>query len=204
MKKILRKLLPKRFNPLHWRKMAYRDTHGLRNRAWLFDTAAVLYEKKRQSWDFLLLYIDLRNFRTVNNKYSHSDGNEVLKAFYALLESSFRTHEPSASFKRERNIHEKDILVVREGGDEFVVFLPLGVCDDAKRLLATKVIKSRLEGLVVDHKGIKVTARVAMVASTPNEPYVSFLDFFHAADRKLSVIHKKESPLLRPSERVDS
>ena len=120
--KILRKLLPKRFSPLHWRKMAYRDSHGLRNRAWLFDSAAVLYEQKKKSWDFLLLYIDLRNFRTVNNQLSHAAGNEVLKEFYALLETKFRTHQPVGSFRRDRNCHEKDILVVREGGDEFVVF----------------------------------------------------------------------------------
>ena len=43
------------------------------------------YEQKKKSWDFLLLYIDLRNFRTVNNQLSHAAGNEVLKEFYALF-----------------------------------------------------------------------------------------------------------------------
>lgn len=202
--KFLRKILPNRYNPLHWRKMAYSDTHGLRNRAWLFDTAAVLYEQKKKSWDFLLLYIDLRNFRTVNNKFSHADGNEVLKTFYALLEARFRTHQPSESFKRDRNCHEKDILVVREGGDEFAVFLPLGVCDDDKRQSATRVIKNRLDSLYIDHKGIKVTARIALETSRPTRCYASFLDFFHKADRQLTSIHKAEGSLNRPHEWVDS
>lgn len=191
--KFLRKLLPKRYSPIHWRKIAYRDTHGLRNRAWLFDSAALLYEQKKKSWDFLLLYIDLRNFRTVNNQFSHSAGNEVLKEFYNLLEVKFRTHIPSKSFTIDRNCHEKDILVVREGGDEFVVFLPLGVCDDVKHQTAVVAIKNRLDSLYVDYKGIRVTARIALVISRPSKPYPSFLDFFHKADRQLSALHKEES-----------
>lgn len=178
---------------MHWRKIAYQDTHGLRNRAWLFDSAALLYEQKKKSWDFLLLYIDLRNFRTVNNRFSHSAGNEVLKEFYSLLEEKFRTHVPGKSFRVDRNCHEKDILVVREGGDEFVVFLPLGVCDESKRLTATKAIKDRLDSLYVDYKGVRVTARIAVVASTPSHPFNSFLDYFHKADRQLTALHKKEN-----------
>ncbi len=193
MKNHLRKLFPKRLNPLHWRKIAYTDTHGLRNRAWLFDSAALLYEQKKKSWDFLLLYIDLRNFRTVNNQFSHSAGNEVLKEFYKLLEAKFRTHIPGKSFKIDRKCHEKDILVVREGGDEFVVFLPLGVCDEESYRTGLNAIKGRLDGLYVVYKGIKVTARTALVSSRPTKQYDNFLDFFHAADKQLSILHKKEN-----------
>lgn len=191
--RFLLKMLPRRFNPLHWRKLAYRDTHGLRNRAWLFDTAALLYEQKKKSWDFLLLYVDLRNFRSVNNKYSHAEGNKVLKSFYNLLESKFRTHQPTALFTKDRKCHEKDILVVREGGDEFVVFLPLGVCAPSDRERAINVINGRINSLSIKHRGILVTARVAVVASQPDNPFESFLDYFHKADRKLSLMHKNES-----------
>lgn len=192
MVKNIQKFLPRRYNPFHWRKMAYRDPQGLRNRAWLFDNAAELYEKKKGAWDFLLLYIDLRNFKTVNDKLSHSDGNEVLKAFYDLLEHKFRTHQPGKSSLVKRKHHDKDILVVREGGDEFVVFIPLGVCDSTRRSHATRIIAERLESLYVEHKGIKVTARIALVASTPDKPFSKFLDYFHKADMQLSALHKKE------------
>lgn len=189
--KILKKLLPKRYNPFHWRKAAYHDVHGLRNRAWLFDTAERLYAKKKLSWDFILLYIDLCNFRAVNNKFSHAAGNEVLKEFYELLEKKFRTHPSGTSFKIRRRVPEKDILVVREGGDEFVVFLPLGICDEIRRKTATNVIKKRLESLHVTYEGIDVVARIAMVSSSPGKPFPSFSDYFLSADKKLTELHQQ-------------
>jgi GGDEF domain-containing protein len=192
VKKTVKKLLPARYNPFHWRKAAYRDAHGLRNRAWLFDTAERLYVQKKSHWDFLLLYIDLRGFREINNQFSHTAGNEVLKKFYELLEKKFRTNLPAASFKIQRNVPEKDIVVVREGGDEFIVFLPLGICDEVGRKIAIYAVNKRLEDLHISYKGVEVTARIAMVVSTSDKPFDSFLDFFIKADKKLTQLHKSE------------
>jgi diguanylate cyclase (GGDEF)-like protein len=172
--------------------MAYFDSHGLRNRAWLFDTAERLYAKRKLSWDFILLYIDLCNLRAVNNKFSHAAGNEVLKEFYKLLEKKFRTHPPSASLKTQRHVPEKDILVVREGGDEFVVFLPLGVCDEVRRKTALNVVKKRLRSLHVTYKGIDVAARIVMVSSRPDKPFASFSDYLLIADKKLTKLHQRD------------
>lgn len=192
MKKIFKKIIPARYNPFHWRKAAYHDSHGLRNRAWLFDSAERLYQQKKSSWDFILLYIDLRNFKEVNNQFSHTAGNEVLKSFYDLLEKQFRTTAPAKSFKVQRNTPEKDILIVREGGDEFVVFLPIGICDSEKRGLAMQTIRNRINNLSLVYEGIDVSARIAMVSSTPGKPFDDFSSFFLAADKKLTNLHKKE------------
>jgi diguanylate cyclase (GGDEF)-like protein len=55
----------------------------------------------------LLLFIDLNDFKAVNDRYGHNEGDQVLIDFAAILKKTFR---------------ESDIIA-RIGGDEFVVLL---------------------------------------------------------------------------------
>ena len=54
-----------------------------------------------------LLYLDLNNFKTVNDTYGHAAGDAVLRHFASLM---------------TRQIRESDVLA-RLGGDEFGVIL---------------------------------------------------------------------------------
>ncbi|MBR1742038.1 MAG: diguanylate cyclase [Lachnospiraceae bacterium] len=83
-------------------EQVYRDfLTGIYNRNWLFEKSPVLEEKKR----FSLLYMDLDNFKTVNDVYGHEEGDRVLKcAADALSKSGGEEGYP-----------------VRMSGDEFVL-----------------------------------------------------------------------------------
>ena len=63
---------------------------------------------------FALLYIDLDNFKSLNDGYGHSTGDELLERVARRLEGAAR---PADS-------------VARLGGDEFAVLVP-GVSDEA-------------------------------------------------------------------------
>lgn len=57
---------------------------------------------------FTIAFLDLDNFKVVNDKYGHLIGDETLKQIAKLL---------------QENVRRSDVLV-RYGGDEFVLFMP--------------------------------------------------------------------------------
>jgi diguanylate cyclase (GGDEF)-like protein/PAS domain S-box-containing protein len=69
---------------------------------------------KRNKSPLLLAYIDLDDFKNVNDKFGHKEGDQVLKKIVKLFKSALR---------------EVDI-VVRIGGDEFLLILPDSSLDD--------------------------------------------------------------------------
>ena len=93
---------------------------GLTNRAGLF--AAM---DSRSQLDISLLYIDVDEFKSVNDRYGHGVGDVVLAEIGRRLEASCRP----------------DSIVARFGGDEFVVVLS-GVDDDEARLIGERMIAS--------------------------------------------------------------
>jgi diguanylate cyclase (GGDEF)-like protein len=80
-------------------------TH-LYNREYLNDIGKKLLEEaKRENLTIAVIFIDINNFKPVNDIFGHEKGDEVLKEVAKELKSSFRSYD----------------VVVRYGGDEFVV-----------------------------------------------------------------------------------
>jgi len=79
-------------------------------------------------------YIDLDNFKKVNDTMGHSEGDRVLKSVGEALIASIRTSD----------------LAGRLGGDEFVVFLP--ETDRSGAELVFKKIHNRLKEIVKEKK----------------------------------------------------
>jgi len=83
---------------------------------------------KRQKRRLSLLYIDLDNFKLINDQLGHNEGDRALKDTADILQKSFR---------------ESDI-VARIGGDEFGVLLT-EITDGADRVIST--IRENLDAL---------------------------------------------------------
>lgn len=86
---------------------AYRDNMtGLGNRLAYEQYVQKIDNKKRDK--FFAIYIDIDEFKNINDKYGHSEGDDAIKVFANLLTESF-------------SLREKKLI--RLGGDEFVILL---------------------------------------------------------------------------------
>ncbi len=81
---------------------------GIYNRIYFEDIVnRKILKAKRDKSSFFIVFIDLDNFKYVNDNYGHEAGDKLLKEVVKIIKD---------------NIREYDILA-RYGGDEFVLFI---------------------------------------------------------------------------------
>ena len=90
-------------------EMATKDKlTGLYNRQYLEEYAAqALGRVKRHNTVLISIFIDLDNFKYVNDYFGHLEGDKALKEVAAIFKQTFREYD----------------IVIRYGGDEFVVLI---------------------------------------------------------------------------------
>ena len=83
-------------------------TGAINKRAFLELVGYEMIRLHRESKPFSLAYLDIDNFKKVNDQYGHPKGDEVLKLVVSCLIDNLR----------------KTDVVARMGGDEFTIFYP--------------------------------------------------------------------------------
>lgn len=88
---------------------AYHDyLTGLSNRYFLNESVGHLIQKyRRENKKFAILFLDLNNFKKINDAYGHIVGDSVLSEVAKRLKNGLRTSD----------------LIFRFGGDEFVILI---------------------------------------------------------------------------------
>ncbi|MBE0409477.1 MAG: diguanylate cyclase [Anaerolineales bacterium] len=82
------------------------DLTGLLNRRGFLSLAEKQVRiAKRANWESILLFADLDNLKTINDRFGHSEGDQAIKTISAILKETFRTSD----------------IIGRIGGDEFIV-----------------------------------------------------------------------------------
>lgn len=114
--------------------LEYKATHdtltNLPNRYYLFKNIDT-WRKNINS--FSVLFIDLDNFKYINDTHGHKVGDEVLKKVAQIL----------------RNTLDKKDLLIRQGGDEFIVFIANqhSLEDDCKVLISSIQSKIKIDNI---------------------------------------------------------
>ncbi len=150
-------------------QLAHHDAlTGLPNRRLLlnrFSQAAALAKRHRQQ--LALLFVDIDNFKRINDDLGHDAGDKVLLQVAERLSSSVR---------------ESD-TVCRYGGDEFVVLLT-DIADHQHAVKAVKKVRAKLASpYVIDRHSIRLTATDGM-AMYPRDAQ-SLTDLIQIADRSM-------------------
>jgi diguanylate cyclase (GGDEF)-like protein len=127
-------------------KLAYFDAlTGLPNREQLRNRLNSSLEAAKQQQRMLaVLYLDLDNFKRVNDTLGHAVGDELLCQVAARLRNSLRIDDTVHDLSASRSSH-----IARLGGDEFIVVLPnIRSAEDAAaiaaRLIAELQVPMRL------------------------------------------------------------
>jgi len=140
---------------------------GLANRALFIDRVDhLLARRKRQSADVALavLFIDLDDFKTVNDSMGHGAGDELLVALAARLRAALRPSDTAA----------------RLGGDEFAVLLEDAGVSDAEQV-ARRLLADLSEPVQLGAHDVQMSASIG-IAVPPRERAYSAEELLRDAD----------------------
>jgi diguanylate cyclase (GGDEF)-like protein/PAS domain S-box-containing protein len=137
------------------RYLAHHDSlTGLPNRSLLKDrlTQAILQTQRHNPW-VSVIFIDLDNFKTINDSLGHTAGDELLKAVANRMVGCVRATD----------------TVVRLGGDEFVILLvDLPAKPDEISATLGRIRTAIAEPVAIDGRALYVTCSMG-VATFPND-----------------------------------
>jgi len=92
-----------------------------------------------------VLYLDLNQFKSINDRFGHQAGDALLKAFGHRLEFCLRPED----------------VLGRLGGDEFAIVLPDVAVEEAKHI-AERLMLTASEAYIIQGQEIKCTASVGI------------------------------------------
>jgi diguanylate cyclase len=102
---------------------------GLPNRALFYDRLEhAIQHAKRYGWELALMFVDLDDFKIINDTYGHDVGDSVLQTIAGRIKESIRGGD----------------TISRHGGDEFIILIT-EVREETNILLIAEKIMKKLE-----------------------------------------------------------
>jgi diguanylate cyclase (GGDEF)-like protein len=131
----------------HLEHQAFHDPlTGLANRLLFMDR--VEHTLKRRTGTAVVLYVDLDDFKPINDTYGHEAGDAVLKAAAERLRGSLRAADTAA----------------RLGGDEFAVLL-VDIAEEHIGVVADRILGNLLKPLVFEGRTLAVKASLGVATA---------------------------------------
>ncbi len=133
------------------KRISHMATHdaltGLPNRIYLDDRIDEEISRSAATGSkFALLFIDLDNFKQINDLHGHKSGDQLLKEVGSVLRSSLRSTD----------------VLARWGGDEFVMLLPFTEDADVPRKVAGELMHKLRLSLETKYRDTFVTLSVGI------------------------------------------
>ena len=103
------------------------------------------------------IFIDLDDFKAVNNTYGHIAGDKLLKEVASVLKGLCRSED----------------VLVRFGGEEFVILMSDTTASEA--LIFAERIREKVEGHIFFYEDIKISVSASLGASTINNGDIEYV-----------------------------
>jgi diguanylate cyclase (GGDEF)-like protein len=142
------------------RYVAYHDSlTGLPNRKMFKDyLTRVAAEARRNLQKLAILFLDLDNFKRINDTMGHQSGDKLLKAFADRLSSCLRETDMLAHPVEER----PGEIVARLAGDEFIILLPMTTGPGDAQKVAIRIIDSLKEPFIVNQQELHISTSIGI------------------------------------------
>ena len=122
---------------------------GLYNRRAFFGLSGEIVKKYSElDLPVTVIMLDVDCFKSINDAYGHSVGDQVLVALSGLIKKMFRTTD----------------VIARIGGEEFAILCPNS--DFVKDVAPLENLKKAIEGFQVSAEGHKIKVTVSIGATT--------------------------------------
>jgi len=152
-------------------KATYDPLTGIYNRYILIEFLEKELErlKRTKTGKIYVIFMDLDHFKTVNDKFGHKKGDEVLKKVAKILKNNFRKYD----------------IVSRFGGDEFIVVIIDTNNQNIECILNR--IRDKIESFFSDF-GISISYGIAIAPDEGTDAY----KLIQIADRRMYKMKNKK------------
>ena len=124
-----------------WQLANHDALTGLPNRMLLIDRLEQLLARaQRQKKKLAVMFLDLDDFKQVNDTYGHDIGDQLLKLVAERLRAAVRTED----------------TVARMSGDEFIILIEGGEYQEALEAVSQKIQQKMADGLLIEGQLIPV------------------------------------------------
>lgn len=121
-----------------------------------------------------LLFIDINDFKAVNDSYGHLVGDVILKSIAAQIQEKLRYQD----------------MLARFGGDEFMVYLPRTSARVAKA--ASSELQQRIKTIQMNEHTQPLNLSVSIGIFTTEEPGMTLDEILEAADKAMYLEKEKK------------
>ena len=141
-------------------KLAYYDVlTELPNRSRFHEKLAETLElSRRTAKAFAIMFLDLDQFKRINDTLGHAVGDDLLRVIAQRLTRVLRIEDPAGA--RGKAV---DRDVCRQGGDEFIVLLNGVTTEEQAARAANRVIESLAQPITIGSSEVFVSASIGIV-----------------------------------------
>lgn len=144
------------------RQLAYFDPlTGLPNRQMFrSNIERLIYSARKERSKFALLFIDLDNFKDVNDTLGNSAGDCLLQQIAEYIHEGIRSSDVMGIIEKESK--ETETKISRLGGDEFTILIPqIKNIDDVSRI-AQRVLDNLQQPMNINGNMMSVTGSIGI------------------------------------------
>jgi diguanylate cyclase (GGDEF)-like protein len=154
------------------RNPLYDPLTGLPNRALFYDRVRIAIDKTKRdpNFKFAILYIDLDNFKQINDSYGHTIGDKVLIDIANRISENLRSIDTIGRL----------IVAARIGGDEFAIYIDDIKYEKDALVVANRLVEVMEQPFTVEDKKYQISLSIGITVS--NTQYANPEEMIKDAD----------------------